>query len=449
MATVHLAVPVQTWWDVPTDAQDNFERALTRIQANTAVFDLGPAQSAGVHAGTTPGYVAKAVARARQAAATHKPRQNLPDLQSEQADLRRLAVWCSMVSGRRLSDEALRLALQDDDDDVRWFALEAQAGTGAASTTDAQLLRTVQGLVGERQRYVREAATDVLMRCGEEGFELLLELAGRKRQWKKDGRGPFRRRREFHETWALRQYVEEGGEAAAEHLARLADRGGVEVCRGVCAVLERCGDTGIAALVKLLSSTAQDARREALVALMYSGEAALPTLERTIAETEGKERDLARRIVDASARLRNGEVLCWTMRPSTLATVVELGAEAAVETLGRNLKSGSRRECYHAARGLVYAGPASVAVLLDALRSRELLVRRRACEALRDLTVPESRAGLQAALADEDVVVRVNAVRALARIDLPWAREAVVSRAADPSRAVRRAVREGLARGVG
>ena len=347
-----------------------------------------------------------------------------------------------MVLGEGLSDQALHLALQDRDDDVRWFALEARYCSENESLSNGRLLCAVQKLAGEGPRYVREAAKDVLMSCGEQGFVLLLELAGRKRQWKKDGRGPSRRRREFDEIWALQQYVEEGGGAAAEQLVHLAAQGSVEVCRGVCAVLERCGEIGSAALIKLLSSTGEDARREALVALIYNGAAALPMLEKAVGETTG----LIRRIIDASTRLRQGESLCWMMRPATLATVVALGPELAVPLLGQSLRSGNRREGYHASRGLLYAGLASLPVLHDALQSGEPLVRRRACEALRDLAAPASRGPLQAVLGDKDVNVRVNAVRALARIGHLSDRAVLVSHAADPSLAVRRAVREGLDR---
>ena len=178
---------------------------------------------------------------------------------------------------------------------------------------------------------------------------------------------------------------------------------------------------------------------------MYLGRTALPVLERMAAVTEGEERNLLKRTMEAATRLGNGEALCWTMRPSTLATVVGLGNERAAEQLGQALMTGDKREAYHAARGLAYLGPAAVPVLRDALTSREPLVRRRACEALRDLSAPESRAVLISALGDSDVVVRVSAVRALARIDQPEDRHVLVDCAGDPSRAVRRAVREALA----
>jgi len=132
------------------------------------------------------------------------------------------------------------------------------------------------------------------------------------------------------------------------------------------------------------------------------------------------------------------------MRPSTLATVVALGPELAVELLGMNLLFGNRRERYHASRGLVYAGATSVTVLTDALQSHQPLVRRRASEALRDLAAPESRNPLKAALEDVDVNVRINAVRALARIGASQDRELLTSRASDPSQAVRRAIRDAL-----
>lgn len=446
MATVHLAAPVPTWWDVPAVAQENFERALLRIRAPAVVVDMGAARAAAGRTCTRSGYVASAAARARQAAAAYTHKENLAALRTGGPGVRRRAAWCSMVSGRRLPDEALRLALQDEDDDVRWFALEALCRAGAAGVSAAELLRTVQRLAADPNRYVRGAAVDVLMNSGEDGLVLLLESAGRKRQWKKDGRGPARRRREIQEVWTVHQYVEEGGDAAAEQVARLAHRGGVEVCRAACAVLARCGAAGIRTLMKLLGHTGGDARLEVLAALIYSGEAAAPVLAGAIRQTQGQARELARRVMDARGRLRRGEALCWTMRPATLATVVALGPEAGVEVLGRNLHSANRRESYHASRGLVYVGPASVPVLLDALRSREPLVRRRACEALRDLAAPESRSGLQAALADTDVNVRVSAVRALARIGHPEDREVLAACAADASRAVRRAVRQALAR---
>jgi HEAT repeat protein len=434
MATVHLAAPVPSWWEVPPDAQGNFERALSRIEAGTVVHDMASARTAGVRSSDAAGYVGPATTRARQAAN-----------RSVGVESQGFAAWRRMVRGERASDEELLLALDGEDDNVRWFALEAWREAGETGVPDAELLRSVQRGAGLRQRYVREAATDVLMQCGEAGFVLLLELAGGKRQWKKDGSGPSRRRRIFHEIWALWQYALEGGDSAAAKLAELAERGGVEVSRGVCAILERCGEIGIATLVKLASSPRENTRQEALVALMYLGEAALPVLERTIAETEGEGRELVRRIRNAATRLGSGEALCWAMRPSTLATVVALGDERAAKQLGQILESGDKRESYHAARGLVYVGPESAEVLTDALNSGDPLVRRRACEALRDLAAPEARAPLISALGDPDVVVRVNAVRALARIDQREDTQILVDCAGDPSRAVRRAVREALA----
>ncbi|MBT4498519.1 MAG: HEAT repeat domain-containing protein [Gemmatimonadetes bacterium] len=444
MATVHLAAPIPGWWDVPSGAQENFERAVHQIRANAVVFDMDAAPAVIPRPESATGYVAPTLARARQTATAHSREQNGIALQSERVELRRLAAWCAMLLGEGLSDEALHLALQDDDDDVRWFALESRCRSEDAGISDAQLLRTVQNLAGKRQRYVRESAQELLMRSGEAGYEMLLELAGGKRQWKKDGRGPSRRRREFHELWALRQYVETDGEAAAAQLVQLADQGSNEVCKGVCAVLEKCGETGITALIKLLSSRGEAARREALVALMYNGKTTLPVLETAVVESEGEAQNLIRRIIDAATRLSKGETLCWTMRPSTLATVVALGPELAVELLGMNLLFGNRRERYHASRGLVYAGATSVTVLTDALQSHQPLVRRRASEALRDLAAPESRNPLKAALEDVDVNVRINAVRALARIGASQDRELLTSRASDPSQAVRRAIRDAL-----
>ena len=449
MATVHLATPIQGWWDVPPDAQENFERAVHQIRAGTVVFDMNASLSAVSQTNAAGGYVALSLDRARQAAAPHSDDLLATTLRTRQVESRRFAAWSTMVADQKLADEALRLALQDDDDDVRWFALEARCRSKTADIPDADLLRTVQKLAGKRQRYVREAAEDLLMHCGEAGYLMLLELAGRKRQWKKDGRGPRRRRREFHELWPLRQYVKAGGAAAAAQLKRLADQGSSEVCRGVCAVLEKCGEIGIAALIELLSSPGQGARRETLVSLMYNGESTLPALERIIGAAGGKERDLIQRIIDAATRLRAGETLCWTMRPSTLATVVSLGPESAVELLGLNLRFGNRRERYHASRGLVYAGTTSVAVLAEALQSRQPLVRRRASEALRDLATLESGDALRTALEDPDTNVRINAVRALARLGDPQDCGLLQARTADPSPAVRRAAREALSQITG
>ncbi|MDP6039083.1 MAG: HEAT repeat domain-containing protein, partial [Candidatus Latescibacteria bacterium] len=172
---------------------------------------------------------------------------------------------------------------------------------------------------------------------------------------------------------------------------------------------------------------------------------ARPILARTLAETEGEMQNFIRRIIHASDRLCEGEVLCWTMRPATLATAVALDPESAVKVLSQNLHSGNRRESYHAARGLVYLGSASLAVLQNALQSPKPLVRRRASEALRDLQAPESLNALQAALDDSDVTVRINAVRGLTRIGHPQIQKVLASRTTDPSQAVRRAIREGLA----
>jgi hypothetical protein len=449
MATVHLAAPILGWWDVPPDAQENFERAVLQIRANAVIFDMDASLPEIPQADAVGGYVAPTLVRARQVAAAHSDDRLETALRAGQVESRRSAVWSTMVANQKLSDEALRLALQDEDDDVRWFALESRCRFEEGGISDVQLLSTVQNLAKKRQRYVREAAEELLMHSGEAGYLMLLELAGRKRQWKKDGCGPRRRRREFHELWPLRQFIEAGGEAAAAQFTRLADRGSSEVCKGVCAVLEGCGEIGIAALIGLLSSPGKDARREALVALMYHGESTLPVLARIIGETKGKDQNLFLRIIDAATRLREGEALCWTMRPSTLATVVALGPEAAVELLGLNLRFGNRRERYHASRGLVYAGTASVAVLADALQSRQPLVRRRASEALRDLAAPESRDALQEATEDSDTNVRINSVRALARIDDPKDSKLLKAHTSDPSPAVRRAVREALSRITG
>ena len=132
------------------------------------------------------------------------------------------------------------------------------------------------------------------------------------------------------------------------------------------------------------------------------------------------------------------------MRPATLARVVALGDKSASAQLGKELLSAGKRDAYHASRGLVYAGQAAVAVLLEPLQSPEPRVRRRACEALRDLAAPESRPALRAALQDTDGGVRINATRALGRIGHTRDLELLRSRPTDPSRAVRRAIREAL-----
>lgn len=444
MATVHLAAPMPSWWDVPEDAQEKFARALSRVQDESVVFDMGAVEPLDAQGGTSSGYVVGAVSRAKRVAETDRQGQSDVVLHAEEIGARRRAVWCAMVLGASLPQDVLRLALDDDDVDVRWFALEGIYRSGVTDVLDTALLCKVQELVDKRQRFVREAAIDVLLHHQEVGFALLLEVVGRKRQWKKDGTGPSRRRREFHEIWDLQQYVQVGGETATKQLVGLAGQGSIEIARGVCAVLERGGEVGIAGLISLLTSKSQDARREAMVSLMYHGEMALPLLERTVSEIDGEMRDFVRRIVGAVERLQKGEGLCWTMRPSTLAMIVELGTESAVKVLSQNLHSGNRRERYHAMRGLVYLGRASMTVLIDALGSPEPLVRRRASEALRELAAPESFGALRTALEDTDVGVRVNAVRALGRMDHSQARESLVSCAEDRSRAVRRAVREVL-----
>ncbi|MBQ37939.1 MAG: hypothetical protein CME04_16260 [Gemmatimonadaceae bacterium] len=241
--------------------------------------------------------------------------------------------------------------------------------------------------------------------------------------------------------------VRENGEKAAAQLVHLAEqRDSVEICRAVCAVLERCGAVGFTTLARMLSSRSQDVCEQALVTLMYNFDVALPTLEDSVRESDGDERHFIERLIDAGRRLQQSEVLCWTMRPATLARVVALGDKPASARLGKELISAGKRDAYHASRGLVYVGQAAVAELLEPLQSPEPLVRRRACEALRDLAAPESRPALRAALQDTDVGVRINATRALGRIGHAGDLELLRSRPGDKSRAVRRAVREALDR---
>ncbi|NKB69322.1 MAG: hypothetical protein GKR89_19805 [Candidatus Latescibacteria bacterium] len=425
MAAVQLAAPLPGWWDMPEGATENFVRAVEDIRAGRVVIDMG----AGPGAAIRGGYVEGALGRGRAIVGANTLSQ------VRVGGGRASVMWGALVAGVGVEIEDLRQALQDDDEDTRWFALEAWLGAAGGKPAGEGLLRRIQKLTAGG-RYEREAAEEVLLESGPVGLGLLLELAGAKRQWKKDGRGPARRRREFDAVWALRQYVEAGGAAAVGLLTGLAEAGSVEVCRGVCAVLEGSGESGVAALVDLVFSRSATARREAIVALVYNGRTSLPVLQHIGAV--GEQRQIIGRIIAAAQRLGRGEALCWRMRPATLAQVLLQGT-AAVEGLGQVLREGDRRASYHAATGLAYMGAAAVPVLLEALQHPVALVRRRACEALRDRAVPQSRQGLQAALRDGDVGVRLCAVRGLAR--LGGAEPVLAALAGDPSRAVRRAVR--------
>lgn len=439
MASVNLSAPLPGWWDIPVDAQDNFARAVDRIRTGTVVVDVSvpPAQSK-----QTPGYVASATARAEQQTIPY--RESLAGLEAGKSAQSRIATWVSMVLCSPISDEALLGSLRNDDDEIRWFALETRLRSSSGGPLSPPLQSTLQRLVAERHSYVREAAVELLASSGEQGWSVILELAGHKRQWKRDGRGPFRRRRRLDELWALQQSVRESSTPIAHFLVDLAGRSSTEVLRGVCAVLEGCGEVGFQALVDLASNPQADVRREAVITLMYNAARTVPFLKQAASRTTGDNRSRLRRTIDTSDRLLAGDHLCWTMRPATLATVVDLGNEEATKQLGEVLLSGLPREIYHASRGLVLAGPAAVPVLCRGLRSRSRLVRRRASEALRDLADRGSRPQLRAALNDADVGVRLNAVRALEGMAHPQDVGTLMHQTNDPSPAVRRAVREAL-----
>lgn len=135
------------------------------------------------------------------------------------------------------------------------------------------------------------------MNMGEPGFVVLLEIAGRKRQWKKNGRGPARHRRRLNELWPLQHRVREDGEKAAAQLVHLAEqRDSAEICRAVCAVLERCGVIGFTTLTRMLSSRSPDVCQQALVTLMYNIDVGLPTLENLVCESDGDEQHLIKRL---------------------------------------------------------------------------------------------------------------------------------------------------------
>ena len=199
-------------------------------------------------------------------------------------------------------------------------------------------------------------------------------------------------------------------------------------------------------LIELLADADENIRINALSALLEMGDGAVPFLKTALESEQHPSCALAQRALDGLKKLRTNESL-RTMLPSPkIARLIAMGEVFALPLLSQQFKIADRKTRFFVAKALLYIGRDSVPLLIDSLNSPDTNLRRRACEVLRDISPLAARDALKNALTDTDVKVRQNAVRALARIGNPDDLTAWNPLLLDKSKAVRRTVREELAK---
>jgi HEAT repeat protein len=257
--------------------------------------------------------------------------------------------------------------------------------------------------------------------------------------------------------WTLRDWVEAQGEAGIETLIQFVHGNDTELRSAALLVMGKTARLAAPELVELLSDADENIRIEALSALLEMGEGAVPFLKEAVEskqepacmprEAESRtEAGLAQRALDGLERLRMNKDSRTLLPSLRIARLIAMGEKLALPMLSQQFKSVDKKTRFFAAKALSYIGQASVPIFIDSLSSSDANIRRRACEALRDISPPEARDALKKALTDVDVKVRQNAVRALARIGNPDDLEAIRPLLSDESRAVRKTVRETLKR---
>jgi HEAT repeat protein len=475
MATVHLAAPVPNWWDVPTQAGENFQKLLDYIESDRKVFDLQASITKEGIDTQKIGYIPGAISRAQGMA--QPVSRSFAELHDEDVRVRRQALWTLMIQGTDAITELLK-ATDDEDKVVRWFALEAiranidyrykdvppfpkghpsflkaspfeKGGKGGiwgfGGFTDVN--RVAEKLITDEDEYVRQAALDLFSEIGERGIARLLQLV-----MKDDASKPKQ-----EAFWTLRDWVEAQGEAGIETLIQFVHGNDTELRSAALLVMGKTARLAAPELVELLSDADENIRIEALSALLEMGEGAVPFLKEAVEskqepacmprEAESRtEAGLAQRALDGLERLRMNKDSRTLLPSLRIARLIAMGEKLALPMLSQQFKSVDKKTRFFAAKALSYIGQASVPIFIDSLSSSDANIRRRACEALRDISPPEARDALKKALTDVDVKVRQNAVRALARIGNPDDLEAIRPLLSDESRAVRKTVRETLKR---
>ena len=449
MATVHLAVPVPNWWDIPTQAGENFQKLLDYIDSGREVFDL---QTSAVNMRSNTQEMDYVSGVLRRAQAMPRPAvQNIAELQDEDIRARRQAAWRLMIGGTGTINELLKAA-KDEDKVVRWFALEAiranidtclERSRRDEYIADKHLVsedgftdvnHAAEKLITDEDEYVRQAALDLLSESRERGIARLLQFVMKEDASKLNQEA----------LWTLRDWGEAQGERCIEILARFIRSNDIELRKAALLVMGKIVRLAAPKLIELLADADEDIRIDALSALLEMGEGAVPFLREVVENKQKPSCMLAQRALDGLKNLRTNKD--WrTILPSLkIARLIAMGETLALPMLSQQLKSPDKKTRFVAAKALSYIGQASVPIFINSLSSSNTNLRRRACEALRDISPPEARDALKKALTDTDVKVRQNAVRALARIGNPDDFQALRPLLSDESKAVRRTVREAL-----
>ena len=432
MATVHLAAPVPNWWDVPTQAGENFQKLLDYIEPDRRVFDLQTSATKERLNTQEIGYVPGAIKQAKTVA--HSSDRSLAELHDGDVQARRRAAWTLMIQGTDAIGELLK-AMNDEDEVVRWFALEAiRANIDAGYIDDEHLVSAAEKLITDEDEYVRQAALDLLSEIGKRGIVRLLQLTT------KDNAGRLTQ----EALWTLRDWVEVQGEAGIETLMQFVYSNDTELRHAALLVMGKIVRLTAPRLIELLSDVDENIRVNALCALLETGEGAAPFLQTAVASKREPACVLAERALDGLKRLRVNEGLRTLLPSLNIVRLIAMEEALALPLLNQQLGSADKKTRFVAAKALSYIGQAAVPIFIDSLSSSDANLRRRACEALRDISPPEARDALKNALTDTDVKVRQNAVRALIRIGNPDDLEAIRPLLSDGSKAVRRVVREAL-----
>jgi HEAT repeat protein len=429
MAAIHLAKPVRSWWDVPAQAGENFGKLLDYIKSGRKVVDLQAYMAMERSDEQINGYVPGAVKRAQEMA--HPAVKSLSELRYLDVGVRRRATWALMIQGANAITELLE-AVNYEDEAIRWFALEAIGKNARGGSADEKDLALVaEKFIIDEDEYVRQAALDLLSECGEFGIGRLLQLTSAEKT-----------RRYWEALWTLVYWVKAQGAAGIEMLAKFAHSSDTKMQNAALSAMGKAGYFLAPKLAELLCDNDENIRIGALSALLELGDGAVSFLGKAVGDGKEPACTIAQRALDGLGRVRVDELLRTTIPLPVVARLMAIGGELALSTFSGQLRSVDKRVRFMAARGLVYLGQVSVPIFIDSLSSPDVNLRRRACEALRDIAPPEARDVLKKALTDLDVKVRQNAVRALAHIGNPDDLSTIRPLLLDQSRPVRRTVKE-------
>ncbi|MBT3266104.1 HEAT repeat domain-containing protein [Candidatus Poribacteria bacterium] len=295
------------------------------------------------------------------------------------------------------------------------IARARSAGTGPSSG-HAALTGAAEGHLWDEDPYVAQAAADAL--AGDvEGRARLLRIVGDERQ----------RRVAQLAMWTLAAWVDACPEEDLGELTRFLSAEGDLERRGAVRVLRVSAHRVAGHVAGLLSDADVAVCAVAITTLLELGAVAEPYLR----EIPGASKAIVG--VRSEEQATRGS-------PRAVALAAALGDDVAPHALAVHLDSGDSKARYFAAQALTACNREGLRLLVDALAHPVAVVRRRACEALRDSAPPEARASLVRALTDSDVKVRQNAARALYAIGGADSVDALRPLRDDPSRAVRRTV---------